>query len=40
MTVTEQADKQYQKDLHRLQALRPIEDDFMRCLFKDNILQE
>lgn len=26
-----------QKDLERLRALRPIDDDFMRCLFKDNI---
>ena len=23
--------------LRRLQSLRPIDDDFMRCLFKDNI---
>ncbi len=34
MTVT---DKQHQEDLQRLRALRPIDDDFMRCLFKDNI---
>lgn len=33
-TVTEQ---QHQKDLQRLRDLRPIDDDFMRCLFKDNI---
>ncbi len=33
-TVTEQ---QYQEDLQRLSGLRPIDDDFMRCLFKDNI---
>lgn len=26
-----------QKDLQRLRGLRPIDDDFMRCLFKDNI---
>ena len=26
-----------QKDLERLRKLRPIDDDFMRCLFKDNI---
>ena len=32
--VTEQ---QYQEDLQRLRGLRPIDDDFMRCLFKDNI---
>ncbi len=34
LTVT---DKQYQEDLQRLRLLRPIDDDFMRCLFKDNI---
>ena len=34
MTVT---DKQHQEDLQRLRLLRPIDDDFMRCLFKDNI---
>lgn len=37
MTVTEQAEKQHQEDLQRLKELRPIDDDFMRCLFKDNI---
>ena len=26
-----------QKDLQRLEQLRPIDNDFMRCLFKDNI---
>lgn len=34
LTVTEQ---QHQEDLQRLRDLRPIDDDFMRCLFKDNI---
>ena len=34
MTATEQ---QHQEDLQRLRDLRPIDDDFMRCLFKDNI---
>ena len=34
MTVTEQ---QHQEDLQRLRELRPMDDDFMRCLFKDNI---
>ncbi len=33
----EWADAQRQADLHRLRHLRPIDDDFMRCLFKDNI---
>ena len=34
LTKTEQL---HQKDLQRLRDLRPIDDDFMRCLFKDNI---
>ena len=29
LTVT---DKQHQEDLQRLRLLRPIDDDFMRCL--------
>ena len=33
LTVT---DKQHQEDLQRLRLLRPIDDDFMRCLFKGN----
>lgn len=31
------AKRQHQEDLQRLRDLRPIDDDFMRCLFKDNI---
>ncbi len=31
------ATKQHQEDLRRLRDLRPIADEFMRCLFKDNI---
>ncbi len=34
MTTEEQ---KRQNDLQRLRGLRPIDDDFMRCLFKDNI---
>ncbi len=34
LTVTA---NQHQEDLQRLRLLRPIDDDFMRCLFKDNI---
>ena len=30
-------ERQHQEDLRRLSSLRPIDDDFMRCLFKDNI---
>ena len=29
--------EQHQKDLQRLAQLRPIDDDLMRCLLKDNI---
>ena len=31
------AEQKRQKDLERLRRLRPMDDDFMRCLFKDNI---
>lgn len=31
------AEERRQKDLQRLRLLRPMDDDFMRCLFKDNI---
>ena len=34
MTTEEQ---KRQEDLERLRSLRPIDDDFMRCMFKDNI---
>lgn len=36
MTLTLEEQK-HQEDLQRLRGLRPIDDDFMRCLFKDNI---
>ena len=32
-----EAGQKRQQDLERLRRLRPIDDDFMRCLFKDNI---
>jgi len=35
--VLDTAEQKHQKDLERLRSLRPIDDDFMRCLFKDNI---
>jgi len=36
---TEEKKKQrnYEEDIKRLQSLRPIDDDFMRCIFKDNL---
>lgn len=30
-------ERERQEDLQRLRGFRPIDDDFMRCLFKDNI---
>ena len=32
-----EAEQKRQQDLDRLRRLRPIDDDFMRCLFKDNV---
>ena len=29
--------KEHLEDLEKLHWLRPIDDDFMRCLFRDNI---
>ena len=39
MSETEQQrkEREHQEDLQRLRGFRPIDDDFMRCLFKDNI---
>jgi hypothetical protein len=39
MNETEQQikEREHQEDLQRLRGLRPIDDDFMRCLFRDNI---
>ena len=31
------AEQKRRQDLERLRRLRPIDDDFMRCLFKDNV---
>ena len=31
------AEQKHLKDLERLRSFRPMDDDFMRCLFKDNI---
>ena len=32
-----EAEQKRQQDLERLRRLRPIDDEFMRCLFKDNV---
>lgn len=39
MNETEQQrkEREHQEDLQRLRGLRPIDDDFMRCMFKDNV---
>jgi len=36
MTDEERREKERQNDLARLRGLRPIDDDFMRCMFRDN----
>ena len=36
-TELERKDLERQADLARLRGLRPIDDDFMRCIFRDNI---
>lgn len=35
--VLKTKEEKHQEDLQRLRGFRPIDDDFMRCLFKDNI---
>ena len=39
MNETEQQirEHEYEANLQKLQELRPIDDEFMRCMFKDNI---
>ena len=37
VTLLTKEEQKRQEDLQRLRGLRPIDDDFMRCLFKDNI---
>ena len=37
MDILTATELQHQKDLQRLRDLRPMDDDFMCCLFKDNI---
>lgn len=36
-TEIQRKEREHQKDLQRLRGLRPIDDDFMRCIFKDNL---
>ena len=36
-TELERKERLHREDLARLRGLRPIDDDFMRCIFKDNI---
>ena len=36
-TELQRKERERQEDLQRLRGLRPIDDDFMRCLFRDNI---
>ena len=36
-TALQMKERERQEDLARLRGLRPIDDDFMRCIFRDNI---
>ena len=36
-TEQQRKERERQEDLQRLRGLRPIDDDFMRCLFRENI---
>ena len=36
-TIKELKSLEHSLDLARLRGLRPIDDDFMRCIFRDNI---
>lgn len=36
-TEQQMEEREHQMDLQRLRGFRPMDDDFMRCLFKDNI---
>ena len=35
--MNELYEQEHERDLQRLRGLRPMDDDFMRCLFKDNL---
>lgn len=37
MTISNAYETDRERDIERLKRLRPIDDDFMRCLFRDNI---
>ena len=37
MNAKDRATQNMEKNLQRLGMLRPIDDDFMRCMFKDDI---
>ncbi len=37
MDTLNEAERRHQKALERLRLLRPFDDEFMRCLFRDNI---
>ena len=36
-TKQQKKEREHQEDLRRLREFRPIDDNFMRCLFKDNV---
>lgn len=36
-TIEQRKERERQEDLQRLRGFRPIDDDFMRCIFRDDI---
>ena len=36
-TLEERKKRHHQEDLQRLRGFRPIDDTFMRCLFRNNV---
>ncbi len=36
-SLQERKEREHKEDLAKLRGLRPIDDDFMRCIFRDNI---
>ena len=36
-TEQQRKEREHEEDLLRLREFRPIDDNFMRCLFKDNV---
>ena len=36
-TEVQKREREHKEDMQRLSGLRPIDDDFMRCIFRNNL---